>query len=128
MNPRLVVVAEDDADIREMLTVTLEAAGFRAVGAKDGRTAARILAVAQPVGLITDVLMPTLNGIELCRLARLNPAVRDTAILMVSGNSHRYDIEAGMAAGADRYLPKPLQPRALVAELQHIISSRHPIG
>ena len=126
MNQNLILIAEDDADIRDMLTFALEQAGYRTVAAKDGNTAARILTVAKPVGLITDVRMPALNGMELCRLARGNPDVRDTAILMISANAHAYDVDAGLGAGADRYLPKPLSPRRLVAELQDLITNRHP--
>lgn len=124
MNQNLILIADDDADIRDMLAVTLEAAGYRTVRAKDGNTAARILTVAKPVGLITDVRMPALNGMELCQLARRNPDIRDTAILMISSNAHAYDVDAGLGAGADRYLPKPLSPRRLVSELQDLITNR----
>lgn len=126
MNQNLILIAEDDADIRDMLSIALEGAGYRTVAAKDGNTAARILTVARPVGLITDVRMPALNGMELCRLARRNPDVRDTAILMISANAHAYDVDAGLGAGADRYLPKPLSPRRLITELQDLITNRHP--
>lgn len=125
MNQNLILIAEDDADIRDMLAVTLEAAGYRAVGAKDGNTAARILSVAKPVGLITDVRMPALNGMELCQLVRRNPVSRNTAILMISSNAHAYDVDAGLGAGADRFLPKPLSPPRLVTELRELISHRH---
>jgi two-component system, OmpR family, response regulator len=126
MNENLILIAEDDVDIRDMLTFALEKAGYRTVAAKDGHTAARILTVAKPVGLITDVRMPALNGMELCQLARRTPDVRDTAILMISGNIHAYDVDAGLGAGADRYLPKPLSPRRLVSELQDLITHRQP--
>ncbi|MEU4158184.1 response regulator [Actinoplanes sp. NPDC026670] len=125
MNQNLILIADDDSDVRDLLAVTLEAAGYRALGAKDGNTAARILTVAKPVGMITDVRMPAMNGMELCQLARSNPAIRDMAILMVSGNSHTYDVDAGLGAGADGYLPKPLSPRDLVAQMQTLISKRH---
>ncbi|BCJ44626.1 hypothetical protein GCM10010168_14390 [Actinoplanes ianthinogenes] len=125
MNQNLILIADDDADVRDMLTVSLEAAGYRALGAKDGHTAARILTVAKPIGMITDVRMPAMNGMELCQLARSNPAIRDMAILMVSGNNHAYDVDAGLISGADGYLPKPLSPKQLVAELQTLISRRH---
>ena len=127
MNPNLILIADDDNDVRDMLSVTLEAAGYRALGAKDGHTAARILTVAQPVGLITDVRMPALNGMELCQMARTHPLLRNIAILMVSGNSHSYDVDAGIASGADSYLPKPLSPRRLVSEMQTVLSRRYPI-
>lgn len=125
MNQNLILIADDDSDVRDLLSVTLEAAGYRALGAKDGNTAARILTVAKPVGMITDVRMPALNGMELCQLARSNPAIRDIAILMVSGNSHTYDVSAGLKAGADGYLSKPIVPRELVSRLQTLISQRH---
>ncbi|MEU4424356.1 response regulator [Actinoplanes sp. NPDC024001] len=124
MNQNLILIADDDSDVRDMLSVTLEAAGYRAVGVKDGQSAARILTVAKPVGLITDVRMPAMNGMELCQLARNTPATRDMAILMVSGNSHAYDVDAGLISGADGYLSKPLSPRRLVAELESLISRR----
>jgi two-component system OmpR family response regulator len=126
MNENLILIADDDADVRDLLTVSLEAAGYRALGAKDGHTAARILTVAKPIGMITDVRMPAMNGMELCQLARSNPAIRDMAILMVSGNAHAYDVDAGLVSGADGYLAKPLAPKQLVAELQDLISRRHP--
>jgi two-component system OmpR family response regulator len=125
MNQNLILIADDDSDARDLLTVTLESAGYRALGAKDGNTAARILTVAKPVGMITDVRMPAMNGMELCQLARSTPAIRDMAILMVSGNSHAYDVDAGLGAGADAYLSKPIAPRELVSQLQTLISRRH---
>lgn len=126
MNQNLILIAEDDEEIRDMLTFALESAGYRTVAAKDGNTAARILTMAKPVGLITDVRMPALNGMELCQLARRTPKIRDTAILMISSNAHAYDVDAGLGAGADRYLPKPLSPRRLVSEMQDLITNRHP--
>ncbi|MFF5084154.1 response regulator [Actinoplanes sp. NPDC000266] len=121
----LILIAEDDSDIRDLLTVTLESAGFRTVAAKDGNTAARILKVARPVGLVTDVRMPALNGMELTQIARLDPASRDTAILMISANTHAHDIDAGLGAGADRYLPKPLSPQRVVAELRDLLEGKN---
>ncbi|GAA2858453.1 hypothetical protein Acy02nite_22300 [Actinoplanes cyaneus] len=126
MNENLILIADDDADVRDLLSVSLEAAGYRALGAKDGHTAARILTVAKPIGMITDVRMPAMNGMELCQLARGNPEIREMAILMVSGNAHAYDVDAGLISGADGYLAKPLAPKALVTELRELISRRHP--
>ncbi|MEV0901295.1 response regulator [Actinoplanes sp. NPDC049802] len=123
MNQNLVLIAEDDRDVRELLSFSLESAGYRTVGARDGRTALRILHTARPVALITDVLMPDMNGIELCRLVRKTGDSR-TAILMVSANVHQHDMEAGLRVGADRYLPKPVTPRRLVAEMRDVITGK----
>ncbi|GIF06995.1 response regulator [Actinoplanes siamensis] len=125
MDRPLIIVAEDDGDIRELLTLALEKAGYRVVGAGTGSAAARLLTTTRPSGLITDVRMPDMNGMELCRLARREHATRDIAILMFSASSHRHDIEAGLNAGADRYLPKPLRPRQIVAELEEVLAGSH---
>ena len=128
MNENLVLVAEDDPDLRDMLTFALERAGYTAVGAKDGDTAARIIRVARPVGIVTDVRMPAVNGMELCQMVRQDPEVRNAAVLMVSANSHFHDINAGLGSGAYGYLPKPLSPRRMVAELQRLIARRRMTG
>ncbi|WIM92464.1 response regulator [Actinoplanes oblitus] len=88
MNQPLVVIAEDDRDVRELLTFALENAGYRTVAARDGATAARLVATAGPAALITDVRMPDMNGMDLCRLVRRSPATRDLAILMFSASIH----------------------------------------
>ncbi|MEV8507454.1 response regulator [Actinoplanes sp. NPDC051475] len=124
MNENLILVAEDDADLRDLLTFALEQAGYTTLGAKDGNSAARIIRVARPVGIVTDVRMPALNGMELCQLVRSNPQVSNAAVLMVSANFHAHDVNAGMGSGADSYLPKPLSPRRLVTELQQVIERR----
>ena len=120
----LILIAEDDPDMRDLLSVTLATAGYRTAAAKDGNTAAQILQVARPAGLITDVRMPALNGLELCELARRDPALRNTVVVMVSAGDRPNDVDAGLKAGADRYLPKPLSPRDLVRELHHLINER----
>lgn len=107
-----------------MLALALAQAGFVAVHAKDGNTAARIVRVARPAGIITDVRMPALNGMELCQLVRSSPELRDTAVLMTSSYSHAYDIEAGLRSGADSYLPKPISPRRIVHDLELLINRR----
>ncbi|MEV4283177.1 response regulator transcription factor [Actinoplanes xinjiangensis] len=123
MNQNLVLIAEDDRDVRDLLSYAVEAAGYQAIAARDGQTAVRILHTARPVALITDVLMPDINGIELCRRVRTSNDGR-TAVLMVSANVHQHDIQAGLDAGADRYLPKPISPRQLIAEMRDIITAK----
>lgn len=129
MNDNLVLVAEDDADIRGMIIFALRRAGFETAAAKDGNTAARIVTVARPAGIITDVRMPAFNGMELCQLVRCRPELRDTVVLMTSSQSHPDDIQAGLRAGADAYLPKPLTPSQVVHELERLIHQRgHDFG
>jgi two-component system OmpR family response regulator len=123
MNENLVLIAEDDRDVRELLSFAVEAAGYPTVCVRDGRAAVTILNTTHPIALITDVRMPDMNGMELCRFAR-DIGDSQIAILMVSASVHPHDIDAGLSAGADRYLPKPISLRRLVAEMQEVIAHR----
>jgi two-component system OmpR family response regulator len=128
MNPNLILIAEDDPDLCGLLSFTIETAGFHTVGAEDGDSAARLLTTAQPIGMITDLAMPGADGVQLCQLARSNPANRDMAIIMISGHDDPHRVETGLRAGADRYLAKPLSSRTITAALRRAIDRRHPTG
>jgi two-component system OmpR family response regulator len=117
----LVLIAEDDPDLRELIAMSVEAAGLRTVCVTDGITAARILESAQPRAIVTDVGMPAMTGLELCRLVRAQPQHRGVPVIMVSAAINEDDIEAGYAAGADEYLAKPFSPRAFRARLTELL-------
>jgi two-component system OmpR family response regulator len=124
MTDNLVLIAEDDRDVRDLLAFAVESAGYRTVAVQDGKAAARLLTTARPLALITDVKMPSMNGMDLCRLARSSPENWNTAILMISASIHARDVDAGLNAGADGYLPKPFTPKRIVAALQQVLSAR----
>ncbi|MEV4283167.1 response regulator [Actinoplanes xinjiangensis] len=119
----MVIVAEDDGDIRDLLTLALHRAGYRAATTGTGSAAAKLLTSGEPSGLITDVSMPDMSGLDLCRLAGRTPALRNIAILMFSASTLDRDMQAGLDAGADRYLPKPLRPGQVIAELDEILAT-----
>ncbi|MEU4560526.1 response regulator transcription factor [Actinoplanes sp. NPDC023936] len=121
----LILIAEDDADVRELLDFVVSAAGYQAVTVCDGQAAAQVLTARHPAAVITDVRMPAIDGIDLCRLIR-RTAGGDTAVLMFTANALRSEVTAGMDAGADRYLTKPISPRHLLAELQDVLASKRP--
>ncbi|MDP9796772.1 DNA-binding response OmpR family regulator [Catenuloplanes nepalensis] len=123
----LVLVAEDDTDLRELIAMSVEGAGLRTVCATDGITAARILETATPRAIITDVGMPAMTGLELCRLVRSQQRHRDLPVIMVSAAIDDADIEAGYAAGATDYLVKPFSPRRFRARLAELLNHDAPI-
>jgi two-component system OmpR family response regulator len=124
LNRDTVLVAEDDQDMRDLLTHLVTNAGYQGVGAADGRTAAHLMATAAPVAVILDVEMPDIGGLELCRQVRANPDHHSVAIVMFSANTQPDAIAAGLAAGADRYLVKPLSPRYVITELAAAVTER----
>ncbi len=115
---RLLVV-DDDASVREALALVLDLSGFEVAMAADGREAIRTLALDSPDAVILDVLMPGLDGLEVCRRMR---AVGDrTPVLMLTARTEVRERVAGLEAGADDYLAKPFAHEELIARLRALL-------
>jgi two-component system response regulator MprA len=115
---RLLVV-DDDPSVREALALVLDLHGFEVSIAEDGREAIRTLAVAPPDAVILDVLMPGLDGLEVCR--RIRATGDRTPVLMLTARSEVSERVAGLEAGADDYLAKPFAREELIARLRALL-------
>jgi two-component system response regulator MprA len=115
---RLLVV-DDDPSVREALALVLDLHGFEVATAEDGRAAIRTLAAASPDAVILDVLMPGLDGLEVCR--RMRATGDRTPVLMLTARTEVSDRVAGLEAGADDYLVKPFAREELVARLRALL-------
>jgi two-component system, OmpR family, response regulator MprA len=115
---RLLIV-DDEASVREALALVLDLSGFEVRTAVDGREAIRTLALDSPDAVILDVLMPGLDGLEVCRRMR---AVGDrTPVLMLTARTEVSERVAGLEAGADDYLAKPFAREELIARLRALL-------
>ena len=115
---RLLVV-DDEASVREALALMLDLSGFDVRTAVDGREAIRTLAVDSPDAVILDVLMPGLDGLEVCR--RMRATGDRTPVLMLTARSEVSERVAGLEAGADDYLAKPFAREELIARLRALL-------
>jgi two-component system response regulator MprA len=115
---RLLVV-DDDPALREALALVLDLNGFEVTTAVDGREAIRTLAVDSHDAIVLDVLMPGLDGLEVCR--RLRATGNRTPVLMLTARSEVSERVAGLEAGADDYLAKPFAREELVARLRALL-------
>lgn len=113
--PTTILIAEDDADIREVLRLYLEGEGFAVAEAEDGRKALELALAAEPDAAILDVMMPGMNGYELTRALRRHS---DIPILILSAKSGDNDKILGLNLGADDYIAKPFNPMEVVARLK----------
>ena len=104
-----VLVADDDADIRELVACKLELAGYRVVAVPDGEAAVADVEAERPDLLLLDVMMPRVTGIEVCRQLRARRAGR-IPILMLTAKAQEADLQRGFAVGADDYIVKPFSP------------------
>lgn len=113
-----VLIVDDDPDIRNLLTASLEMEGFDAIALPDGQQCLAQFDSIAPDLVVLDVLMPGMSGTELCRELRQRS---DVPILFLSGRGEDIDRIIGLELGADDYMSKPFNPRELVARVRAIL-------
>jgi len=113
-----VLVADDDADIRDLVAFKLEQAGFEVIAVEDGQTALDQARSRQPTLAVLDVSMPGLSGIDVCRMLRSDPATAGMLIIMLTARVQEQDVEGGFSAGADDYVTKPFGVEELLARIR----------
>ena len=118
----VVLVADDDADIRDLVAFKLEQAGLEVVAVEDGQAALEQARARQPTLAVLDVSMPGLSGIDVCRMLRADPATSGMLIIMLTARVQEQVVEGGFSAGADDYVTKPFSPRELVSRIQALLS------
>jgi DNA-binding response OmpR family regulator len=112
--PRVLVV-DDDPDLRDMLHLTLAEEGFQVVAAADGPSALRVVDEASADLVVLDVMMPGMDGMEVCRRMRQRSPL---PIIMLTAKRHENDVVSGLEAGADDYVTKPFNVRELTARVR----------
>lgn len=125
MNPLLLVV-EDEAAIRELLAVSLGAAGYRVVGVADAEAAQAALQQELPALMLLDWMLPGKSGLAFAKALRASARTRDLPIIMVTARSDEADRVAGLEAWVDDYVTKPFSPRELRARIQSVLRRRLP--
>jgi two-component system, OmpR family, response regulator ResD len=116
--PQTILVVEDEPSIVRLVRLYLEQAGFRVVEAGDGQAALALYARERPVLVVLDLMLPKLDGWEVCRRIR---ATSHTPILMLTARQTEDDRIAGLDLGADDYVTKPFSPRELVSRIRAIL-------
>ena len=112
------LLVEDDPSIREVATLGLEGAGFRVTAASDGRDALAEFRRTRFDLLLLDVMLPEMDGLEVCRVVRRESQV---PIVMLSARSDTVDVVVGLELGADDYVTKPFSPRELVLRVDSVL-------
>jgi len=119
--PDHILLVEDDPRLAEMLTEYLSQAAFRVTHASNGRAALEHIAAGDVDAVILDLMLPDMDGLDVCRQLR---AVSDIPVLMLTARGDAIDRIIGLEIGADDYLPKPFEPRELLARVRAILRRR----
>ena len=116
-----ILVVDDEIGALTLIGIMLERGGFEVLKAKDAEQAISVLDLETPDLIILDVMMPGMDGIELCRVLRERPDTAELPILILSARGYAKSVMNGMDAGATDYLPKPILHHDLVAKVRRML-------
>ncbi len=120
----VILAADDDEDILQLIVFRLERSGYTVLQAHDGEEALALALEQRPDLAVLDVLMPKIDGFELTRRLRAEPATSRMPIIILTARVQDADVQEGFDAGADDYLRKPFSPQELRARVQAILGRR----
>ncbi len=116
-----VLVVDDEKDLVELVKYHLEKEGLKCLEARDGETALRVAKESTPDLVVLDLMLPGLDGLEVCRKLRKDPKTSSMAIIMLTAKAEEVDRIVGLEMGADDYMVKPFSPRELVARVKAVL-------
>lgn len=119
--PKILIV-DDEEDILELLAYNFEKDGYEVYQAIDGEQAIEMARMSSPDVILLDIMMPTMDGLEACRQLRSFPELDNTLIVFLTARSEEYSEKAGMEAGANAYIYKPIRPSQLKQEIRELLS------
>jgi two-component system alkaline phosphatase synthesis response regulator PhoP len=119
-----VLVVDDEEDILELVGYNLDRNGFEVTTVTSGEQALALARGAVPDLVILDLMLPGLDGLEVCRLLKRDPRTREIPVLMLTARGEETDIVRGLEMGADDYVTKPFSPRVLLARVRAVLRRR----
>jgi len=123
-----VLIVEDEPDIRELVVHHLKREGYQVSAAASGEEALRQVQAAPPDLVLLDLMMPAMDGLEVCRRLRQDPATASLPIVMLTAKGDEIDRVLGLEIGADDYVVKPFSPKELLARVRAVLRRSRPAG
>jgi two-component system phosphate regulon response regulator PhoB len=124
MSKNRITIVEDEEDIREILEYSLTREGFVVESAADGASGLELIRRTEPELVLLDLMLPDIDGLELCRQLKGDADTCGIAIIMVSAKGEESDIVLGLGLGADDYVPKPFSNKELIARVRSVLRRR----
>src|SRR5438874_5069627 len=117
-----ILIVDDEPDAVEMIQFNMKAAGYDVVTAADGAEALKKARSALPGLIVLDLMLPAVDGLEVCKMLRRDPATAAIPIVMVTAKAAEIDRVLGLELGADDYITKPFSPRELILRIKKIMA------
>jgi two-component system, OmpR family, alkaline phosphatase synthesis response regulator PhoP len=123
MERNKILIADDNENIRDAITFLLEDEGFKLWIAENGVDTLKKMKEVRPDLLLLDVMMPEMNGYDVCRAIKSDPELKNTYIIMLTAKGQATEQERGKAVGADEYIVKPFSPSEILIKVKKILRS-----
>jgi len=120
------IVVEDEEDILELLRYNLGREGYRVTAAASGEEGVHLARSEAPDLILLDLMLPGIDGLEVCRLLKQSAMTRQIPIIMLTAKGEEVDVVTGLELGADDYITKPFSPRELLARIRAVLRGRRP--
>lgn len=117
---RKIAVIEDDRDINELISYNLEREGYGVIRSLDGGQGLFLIQKERPDLILLDLMLPGMDGLEVCRALKQSDATKDIPIIMITAKSEESDVVVGLQMGADDYITKPFSPKVLLARIKAV--------
>ena len=121
---RTILLIEDNEQNRYLATFLLEKAGYAVIPASDGKLGIELAARVQPMLILLDIQLPTMDGYSVAQALRSNPALKEIPIVAVTSYAMVGDREKALAAGCTGYMEKPINPETFVAEIESYLKGK----
>lgn len=128
MSKKKILIVEDEESLMKLESILLTSRGYKVTGAADGKAALDCVASVKPDLVLLDIMLPEIDGFEVCRQIKSNEATRHIPVIMLTAKRSREDITMGEKAGADWYMIKPLKSAMLVEIVQRFLFGTSPPG
>jgi len=128
MKSRRVLIVEDEESLLKLESILLSSRGYQTVGVKDGLAALKELSESSFDLVLLDVMMPGIDGFEVCRRIRANPETRDIPVVMLTAKKSAADQARGLESGADAYLTKPFKSTKIMDTMESLLAKRQQLS
>ncbi|MCX5869377.1 MAG: response regulator [Deltaproteobacteria bacterium] len=123
-----ILIVEDDENIQQLVGYNLAKAGFQVLYAENGEQALASVKRELPDLMVLDIMLPSLNGFEVCKILRKDPQTKALPIIMLTAKGEESDVTAGLDLGADDYITKPFSPKILISRIKAALRRREELS
>lgn len=122
MVKKKILIVEDEESLLKLESILLTSKGYSVTGAADGVSALEQVVLIKPDLIVLDIMLPGMDGFEVCRIIKQNPETANIPVMMLTAKKSSQDCERGMAAGASAYVTKPFKSAKIIEIIQELLS------